>query len=64
MCPYLVPAMADRLWMALPAVFCRRPDGSVRSPARRTILETCTSEAFTQCEGYRSATAAASPGGH
>ena len=35
-CPYLVPVVADRLWLMPQAAFCRRPD------AHRRLVAACT----------------------
>lgn len=55
MCPYLVPVVADRLWMYPQSVYCRRPDGGVRVPGRATLVSVCTTDAFCACAGYREA---------
>ena len=53
MCPYLVPVVADRMFVAPQSVFCRRPDAGIRLPARLTLLSVCTTGAFADCAGYR-----------
>ncbi len=52
-CPYLVPVVADRLWLMPQTAFCRRPDARVRAPAAITLGGLCTSDRFTDCAGYR-----------
>lgn len=56
-CPFLVPVVADRLWTVRTPVYCRRPDASVRAPARRTLVDVCLTPSYRSCEGYRLASA-------
>ncbi len=58
LCPFLIPVVADRLWLQLRGGYCRRPDGRVRAPARTTILQVCTTPRHLGCAGYRAAMAA------
>jgi hypothetical protein len=53
MCPYLVPVVADRMFVYPQGLFCRRPNAGVRIPARATLLGVCTTDAFADCAGYR-----------
>ncbi len=66
MCPYLVPVIADRLWLYPVAAYCRRPDHLVRVPARSTIANRCGTPAYCDCPSYcESATAGSrSAAGH
>jgi len=50
-CPFLVPVVADRLWMRPLGVYCRRPGRRVRIPAESTLTRCCTAE-YRLCEGY------------
>ena len=52
-CPFLVPVVADWLWVYQSSAYCARPDHRVRVPANRTLTEVCTSAAHLTCEGYR-----------
>ena len=52
-CPFLVPVMADRLWLHPVGTYCRRPDGRVRVPSSRTTLPLiCLTAAHFLCPGY------------
>jgi hypothetical protein len=53
-CPCLVPVVNDYLSIVNTGVYCRRPDGRVRVPARRTLLEVCMSAEYHHCAGYLS----------
>lgn len=65
-CPFLVPVMADRLWLRPMSAYCRRSDGRVRVPAAATIDCICMTAAHLVCAGYlesldRAAARAAGP---
>jgi hypothetical protein len=62
-CPFLVPVMADRLWLRPTEAYCRRPDGRVRVPAAATLTCICTTRAHLVCPGYVAAIRAGSPAG-
>jgi hypothetical protein len=51
-CPFLVPVMADRLWMYPMPAYCRRPDADVKVPAPETFLRVCASPRHVRCPGY------------
>jgi len=51
-CPFLVPVMADRLWMYPMPAYCRRPDARVKVPAAETFLRMCASHGHVRCAGY------------
>ena len=53
MCPFLVPVIADRLWLYPVGAYCRRPDRSVRVPAGITFARFCTTPSYVACSGYR-----------
>jgi hypothetical protein len=53
-CPFLVPVMADRLWMCPIGVYCRRPGRPARIPAVSTVACCCTAE-YGRCESYLAA---------
>jgi hypothetical protein len=62
-CPFLVPVMADRLWVYPMPAYCRRPDVQVRVPARETLSRVCLSHRHLRCEGYlATAAGSGSPG--
>jgi hypothetical protein len=60
-CPFLVPVMADRLWVYPMPAYCRRPDAQLRVPALETLGRVCFSHRYLRCPGYL-ATAAGSEG--
>jgi hypothetical protein len=43
-CPFLVPVLADRLWLYPVSVYCRRPDQPIRIPAASTLARVCTAD--------------------
>jgi hypothetical protein len=51
-CPFLVPVMADRLWMYPMPAYCRRPDAGVKVPAPETFLRVCASPRHVRCPGF------------
>ena len=51
-CPFLVPVMADGLWLYPVPAYCRRPDAAVKVPGRRTLSAVCTSREYVQCPGF------------
>ena len=51
-CPFLVPVMADRLWMYPMPAYCRRPDAQVKVPAPETFMRVCVSPRHVRCPGY------------
>ena len=51
-CPFLVPVMADRLFVYPTRAFCRPPGGRLRIPADTTIERLCTRR-HRSCPGYR-----------
>ncbi len=54
-CPFLIPVVADRLWLYPVGSYCRRPDGRARVPARSTVRTVCTAPSYRRCAGYRAA---------
>jgi hypothetical protein len=50
-CRFLVPVMADRLWLQPVGAYCRRPDGRVRVPAATTVACICLTVAHLLCPG-------------
>ena len=52
-CPFLIPVMADALWMFPVPAYCRRPDAAVKVPARRTLTSVCTTPAHAACAGFQ-----------
>ena len=51
-CPFLIPVMADRLWMYPMPAYCRRPNARVKVPAPETILRLCSSPRHVRCPGF------------
>jgi hypothetical protein len=63
-CPFLVPVVADSLWLYPVSVYCRRPDAPVRVPAPGTLARVCTTPEHERCPGFRAAALApAGPSG-
>jgi len=54
-CPYLIPVIADTLWMSPTSAYCHRPDAGVKVPARETVERVCTTPAHADCAGFREA---------
>lgn len=51
-CPFLVPVVADWLWLSPLGVYCRRPDQPVHMPADSTLANVCMTTAYVECTGY------------
>jgi hypothetical protein len=52
-CPFLVPVMADQLWMYPLPAYCHRPDAPVKVPALETFFRVCLSPEHARCPGFR-----------
>ena len=52
-CPFLIPVVADGLWMYPVPAYCRRPDAPVRVPARDTLTRVCTTGEHARCPGFQ-----------
>jgi hypothetical protein len=52
-CPFLIPVMADGLWMYPVSAYCRRPDAPVKLPARGTLTRMCTTCEHARCPGFQ-----------
>lgn len=52
-CPFLVPVVADRLWLYPVSAYCRRPDARVRVPGAVTLADVCMTPSYRACPGYR-----------
>lgn len=51
-CPFLIPVVADTLWVwPVPAV-CRRPDTRVKVPSRETLMRVCMTSGHPECPGF------------
>lgn len=59
-CPFLISAMADHLFIYPGRAYCHPPTGRVRFPAATTIERICTRPAHRTCPGYRAETLEAS----
>lgn len=53
MCPFLVPVIADRLWLYPIGAYCHCPDHSVRVPAVSTLARVCSTASYRACPRYR-----------
>jgi hypothetical protein len=51
-CPFLIPVVADGLWLYPVPAYCRRPDASVRVPAPGTLARVCTTPEHERCPGF------------
>ena len=60
-CPFLVPVIADRLWLYPVGMYCHRPGQNVRVPAPATLAGVCVTRAYLACGRYQ-ASAGASTG--
>jgi hypothetical protein len=58
-CPFLIPVVADSLWVWPVSAYCRRPDAPVKVPARQTLVGVCTTSAHTRCPGFQAASPSA-----
>lgn len=54
-CPFLVPVLADHLFVYPTRAFCRRPGARLRIPAETTLERVCTRSHRT-CPGYQAST--------
>jgi hypothetical protein len=61
-CPFLVPVIADRLWLYPVSAYCHRPDHSVRVPGPITLARVCTTLSHLRCPEYCASTARPRPG--
>jgi len=55
-CPFLVPVVADQLWVRPVPAYCRRPDARLRVPATASLVQLCTDD-YAACGGYQAASA-------
>jgi len=62
-CPFLVPVVADQLWMYPLGAYCRRPDSRVRVPAGATLARLCVTPSHVECSGYRACAVSRSSSG-
>jgi hypothetical protein len=53
-CPFLVPIVADRLWMYPTSAYCHSRE-RVHVPADATIGSVCLGPSHRQCPGYHAA---------
>ncbi|MBI1845493.1 MAG: hypothetical protein HYR86_00785 [Candidatus Rokubacteria bacterium] len=60
-CPYLVPVIADQLWLYPVSFYCTSGERT-RVPGRATLAEVCGAPAYTRCPGYVAARAAGPDG--
>ncbi len=60
-CPFLVPVMADRLWMYPMPAYCRRPNAPVKVPASETFFRVCASPKYVRCPGFLASTGRDAP---
>jgi hypothetical protein len=51
-CPFLIPVMAEGLWMYPVPAYCRRPDAPVRVPAPGTLARVCATPEHERCPGF------------
>jgi len=51
-CPFLIPVVADGLWLYPVPAYCRRPDAPVRVPAPGTLARVCMTPEHGRCPGF------------
>ena len=51
-CPFLVPVLADRLWVSPVSAYCRPPHGTIRLPGGNTLMRICSTPRYASCPGY------------
>ena len=56
-CPFLVPVLADQLWIYPRPAYCRRLAARIRVPAPGSLARFCMSD-YAACAGYRASTEA------
>ena len=52
-CPFVVPVVADHLWLVPVSGYCRRPDDHVRVPGSNTFARWCMTSDSAMCPGYQ-----------
>ena len=52
-CPFLIPVMADQLWMYQVPAYCRRPSAALKVPAPETLARVCTTGEHARCPGFQ-----------
>ena len=62
-CPFLVPVMADRLWVFPVPAYCRRPNAGVYVPSFHRFMRQCLEPTHSDCPGYQAAMESLSPAG-
>ncbi len=52
-CPFLIPVVADQLWMYSVPAYCRRPGAPVKVPALEALVRVCTTGKHKRCHGFQ-----------
>jgi hypothetical protein len=60
-CPFLVPVVADRLWLEPLGVYCWRPGQRVRIPGKQTLGAVCATPGHLACGDYQDSVADRTP---
>ena len=52
-CPFLIPVVADQLWMYPVPAYCRRPGAPVKVPVLEALVRLCTTGEHARCPGFQ-----------
>ena len=52
-CPFLIPVVADQLWMYPIPAYCHRPGAPVKAPGRESFFRVCLGPEHVRCPGFR-----------
>ena len=56
-CPFLIPVVADHLWMHPLSAYCHRPEAPVKAPALETFFHFCLGPEHVHCPGFQATVA-------
>jgi hypothetical protein len=57
-CPFIVPVVADHLWLVPVSGYCSRTEDLVRVPGSKTFARWCMTSDSAMCPGYQQSLAA------
>lgn len=52
-CPFLIPVVADQLWMYPVPAYCRQPGAPVKVPAPEALVRVSTTGEHARCPGFQ-----------